>query len=79
MSEGRKIIDDKSLEKVVGGFFHFNGYDETITYSHKDGSQTVHKVLDMDKAWETSNNMHAKNIPEDDIMKELQDKGYVAK
>ncbi len=79
MSEGRKIIDEKSLEKVVGGFFHFNTNNNTITYSHKDGSKTVHKILDLDKAWETSNNMHAKKIPEDDIMKELENKGYVAK
>ena len=78
MSE-RKIIEDKNLEKVVGGFFHFNGNNGTITYSHKDGSQTVHQVLDMDKAWETSNMMHAQKIPEDDIMRELENKGYVAK
>ena len=79
MSEGRKIIDEKSLEKVVGGFFLFSGSAQTITYTHKDGSTTVHQVLNMDKAWETSNNMHAQKIPEDDIMRELQNQGYVAK
>lgn len=79
MSEGKIIIDEKTLEKVVGGFFNFNTDDGTIIYLHKDGSQTVHKVLDMDKAWETSNLMHAQKTPEDDIMRELENKGYVAK
>ena len=79
MSDGRKIIEENKLEKVVGGFFQFNTDNGTITYSHKDGSETVHQVLDMNNAWVTSNLMHAQLVPEDDIMKELQDKGYVAK
>ena len=48
-----------------------------MTYTHKDGSVTEHKILDAKKAWETSNLMHAKLIPEDEILAALISDGYL--
>ncbi len=74
---GKIIIDDQELDSVVGGFFDFNTYTGIMTYTHKDGSTTEHKILNARKAWETSNQMHGQLVPEDEILKELVDKGYI--
>ena len=54
-----------------------NHYTGIMTYTHKDGSTTEHQILDARKAWETSNQMHGQLVPEDEILKELVDKGYI--
>lgn len=70
-------ITDKELEMVVGGLFQFDSHKNTMTYTHKDGTITIHRVIDMKKAWEMSNNLHGKNIPEDDILKRLVASNYI--
>ena len=77
MSAERIDIECKELENVVGGFFQFNTNTNIMTYTHKDGSVTEHKILDAKKAWETSNLMHAKLIPEDEILAALISDGYL--
>ena len=76
MTGEKKQITDKELEMVVGGFFHFKGYN-TMSYTHEDGSITIHRVIDMEKAWEMSNHLHEKHIPEDDILKQLVAYNYI--
>ena len=78
MSSERINLSSEELEKVVGGFFHFNTNTMTMKYTHEDGTVTYHKILNAEKAWEMSNQMHAKRIPEDDILKELIDNKYIA-
>ena len=73
----RELCTDKELEMVVGGFFHFNSNNKTMEYTHEDGSTTIHRVIDMEKAWEISNYLHGKHIPEDDILKQLVDYNYI--
>ena len=73
----RKILNDFEVENVVGGLFKWNKSDMIMTYEHSDGSVTTHKILNYDKAWELSNEMHGKNYREDDILKALKNKGYV--
>ena len=48
-----------------------------MTYTHQDKTVTKHQILNYDKAWELSNEMHAKNYREDDILTVLRSKGYV--
>lgn len=73
----RYAINDEELNGVVGGFFDFNTYTGIMTYTHKDGSVTTHKILDARSAWVTSNNLHAQLIPEDDILAQLINLRYI--
>ena len=79
MSTQRIDIEGKELENVVGGSFQFNTKTNTMTYTHEDGSVTEHTILDANKAWETSNLMHAKMIPEDEILATLISYGYLGR
>ena len=78
MTDNKIKLDDEMLEEVVGGLFSWSRKKMTMTYSHPDGTTTVHKVLDLDKAWERSNILHSKKMNEDDILKDLISKGYIA-
>ena len=78
MSEKKINLSDEVLDEVVGGFFSWNTKTMTMKYSHQDGSVTTHKILDLDKAWERSNILHSQKMPEDEILKDLIAKGYIA-
>ena len=71
-------INDENLEQIVGGFFAFDYNNKTITYTHDDGSVTIHNILDYDNAWKMSNNLHGLNYREDDILAKMIKEGYVA-
>ncbi len=76
--QNKKIdLSDEMLEDVVGGLFTWSKKKMTMTYSHQDGTTTVHKVLDMQKAWERSNLLHSQMVSEDEILKDLIAKGYI--
>ena len=77
MSDHKMNLPDEMLEQVVGGLFTWSRRSMEMKYDHPDGSTTIYKVLDMDKAWERSNMLHAQNMPEDDILKDLISKGYI--
>jgi hypothetical protein len=70
-------ISEENLEQVVGGQFQFDGVANILTYTHKDGSVTYHKLLDAKKAWVMSNQLHAQFMSEDKILKEMIDAKYV--
>ena len=76
MSE-RKAINEEILEQVVGGFFSFNGNTNILTYTHGDGTVTKHKILKYSEAWKMSNDLHGKNVPEDQILSQMISKGYI--
>ena len=71
-------IDENSLEKVVGGFFSWNTNTGYMTYTHKDGSVTKHRILDAEKGYDLSNKLHGQKMPEDDILDKLINAGYLA-
>ena len=77
MAENKAAINEELLDQVTGGFFNWSRKSMTMTYSHKDGSVTTHKVLDIDKAWERSNLLHSQKIDEDKILADLISKGYI--
>ena len=78
MSDNRIQLNDEMMDEVVGGLFSWSKKTMTMTYSHPDGTKTTHKVLDIQKAWERSNVLHSKMMSEDDILKDLISKGYIA-
>ena len=78
MENNREIIIDEALESVVGGLFRWHKKSLVLDYTHKDGTVTYHKVLDFAKGWELSNNLHGQNVPEDEILRQLISKGYIA-
>lgn len=78
MEANRTLINEEDLENVVGGFFHWHKKSLVLDYTHEDGSITYHKVLDYAKGWELSNNLHAKHVPEDEILQQLIDAKYIA-
>ena len=78
MEKDREIIDDESLEKVVGGLFEWYPRYNVMKYTHDDGSVTKHTVLDYSKAWELSTKLHGQFVPEDEILEQLIQSGYVA-
>lgn len=73
----KQAINDDALEQVVGGLMRFNYRQMIMTYTHEDGSETTHHINDFDGAWELSNKLHGKNWREDDILRELYNKGYI--
>lgn len=70
-------LNDENLDQVVGGLMRFNYRTQVMTYTHEDGTQTTHNILDFDNAWDLSNELHAKNIHEDNILKALKDQHYI--
>lgn len=71
-------IDENNLENVVGGFFHWNTNTGYLTYTHQDGSETKHRILNAEKGYELSNKLHGQKMSEDDILDRLIDAGYIA-
>ncbi len=71
-------INDEDMGLVVGGLFTWNRSTNIMKYEHEDGSKTLHKVLDFEKAWELSNQLHGKNLTEDEILNKLISNGYIA-
>lgn len=71
-------INDEDMGMVVGGFFDFDRCGDTLIYTHQDGKTTVHPVIDMNKAWELSNDLHGQLVPEDEILKQLIENKYIA-
>lgn len=76
--ENRESINEDVLDCVVGGFFHWHKKSLVMDYTHMDGTVTTHQILDYAKGWELSNNLHAQNVPEDEILRQLISKGYIA-
>lgn len=70
-------IKDEDMGLVVGGIFIWHKDTMNLTYEHADGSKTLHKVLDFEKAWELSNQLHGKNLTEDEILNKLISNGYI--
>ena len=77
MSDTRVPINEGELNKVVGGLFTWHKDSKVMDYTHADGSITYHKILNYDKGWEMSNQLHAKFVPEDEILKKLIDEKYI--
>ena len=71
-------IDENKLEKVIGGKFCWNSNTGIMTYTHKDGSKTTHRILDLDKGYDLSDKLHGQGMPEDDILAQLINAGYIA-
>ena len=75
---GMERISDEDMGLVVGGLFTWNRSINIMKYEHKDGSITNYEVLNFDEAWNLSNRLHSKNVPEDEILKQLIENGYIA-
>lgn len=74
----REMLNEDSLDKVVGGFMHFNYYTKVLTYTHEEtGAVTTYDIYDFEKAWKLSSKMHGDNKHEDVIMQTLIDNGYI--
>ena len=71
-------INDEDMGMVVGGLFIWHMKNKTMTYTHQNGKTTVHQVIDMNQAWELSNELHGQLVPEDEILNQLISKGYIA-
>ena len=79
MANEREKLDNIEIGEVVGGFFHFDTNQNEMTYTHKDGTETKHEIVDAKQAWVMSNNLHGQLVPEDEILKQLVDNGYIKK
>ena len=77
-NERQEINNNKELDQVVGGLFEWDTNTGYMTYTHKNGVVTKHKILNAKAGWARSNELHGKLVPEDDILKDLIDKGYLA-
>ena len=77
MSDNKMQLNDDQLDEVVGGLFTWHKKSKVMDYTHSDGTVTKHKILDYSKAWELSNNLHAKHMDEDKILSQLISKGYI--
>lgn len=77
MSDGKIILNEDNLDKVVGGLFAFHSSSNTVDFTRPDGSVTTYKVNDMDNAFSTACLMEAKKTPEEDIYNELVKLGYI--
>ena len=55
----------------------FNSRRGTLNYTHKDGSVTMHQIMNFNEAWERSNTLHAQNVDEDDILADLIRRGLI--
>ena len=77
MNNERKSIKEEVLDNVVGGLFYWHKDTQVMDYTHKDGTVTYHQILDYEKGWEMSNNLHGQKVPEDDILKRLIDNHYI--
>ncbi len=76
----REMLNDNALDKVVGGFMHFNYATQILTYTHEEtGEVTTYKIHDFEHAWKLSASMHGDNRHEDVIMQALLDNGYIGK
>lgn len=74
----RELINDQSLEQVVGGYMNFNYHTNILTYKHEEtGVTTKYTIKDFENAWKLSNQLHAQNMHEDKIIAELKAKHYI--
>ena len=71
-------ITDADLDQVVGGFFSWDTNTGIMTYTHKNGGETYHKILNAKAGWKLSNKLHGELVPEDEILQELINAGYIA-
>lgn len=70
-------LDENTLENINGGFMNFDPSTMTLTFIHGDMSTTTHTIIDYDNAWYYCNQWHAKNWPEEDILKCLIEYNFV--
>lgn len=75
--ENRKQINEEALDSVVGGLFTWHKLTLIMDYTHEDGTKTYHKILNLQKGWELSNQLHGQLIPEDEILAQLISAGYI--
>ena len=75
----REQINNNDLDKVVGGWMHFNYNTQILTYTHEEtGQVTNYQINDFENAWKTSNSMHGDNYHEDDIIAKLLSNNYIS-
>ena len=77
MAENRHEINSSDLDKVVGGALVFHSKSLVLDYVKDDGTTTKYKILDLNKAWELSNQLHAKFVPESQIIAQMISNKYI--
>lgn len=78
MSKERQAISDEALDRVVGGWMHFDYNNKTLRYLHEEtGAVTYYDIVDFENAWKTSNAMHSQNLHEDKIIAKLLNEKYI--
>ncbi len=77
MENKREIIDEESLESVVGGLFEWYPSQKRLKYTHDNGTITRYNILDYQKGYALSTQLHAQNVPEDEIIDRLIDAKYI--
>ncbi len=74
----KQMINEESLDQVVGGLMNFNYNTKILTYKHEEtGVKTTYQILDFENAWKLSNSLHGQNLHEDKIIAQLKAKGYI--
>ncbi len=74
----REMLDNETLEEIVGGHMHWNQNTKVMTYTHEEtGAVSQFKCIKFNRAWRLSNEYHAKNMHEDEILKLLLADGCI--
>lgn len=73
----RKKISENSLEQVVGGMFSWRPSENSLKFTHEDGTVTEHVILDFEKGWERSNLLFSQRVREEEILEDLVRSGFV--
>lgn len=76
--DNKEVVNEQDLDKVVGGLFDWYPNYNVMIYTHPDGSQTRHTILDYKEGWKLSNQLHGEFVSEDEILKKLIQAGYIA-
>lgn len=74
----KEMINDESLDRVVGGYMNFNYNTQKLKYRHEETKVTTYyNIKDFENAWKLSNQLHSQNLHEDVIIARLIDAGYI--
>ena len=73
----REIINEKKLDRVVGGMFSWRPSENSLKFTHEDGTVTEHVILDFEKGWERSHLLFSQKVREEEILADLIRSGYV--
>ena len=77
MEDKKVLINEEDLESVVGGLFEWAPRYNKMKYTRENGSVSVYKVINYDKAYSMSCSLHGQNVPEDEILSRLISAGYI--